>query len=373
MGNYTDFVRQLRFGSLDGLRALSIIAVLWHHSGVGTTAFGDGHFGVHLFFAISGFLICSLMIREKMQHGRISLRAFYVRRSLRIIPLYYLVLLVYIAVVALMEQGHDREEFFHNLPAFVTYTSNWFVELEPGERVIFYFAWSLAAEEQFYLTWPWVERYAPEHLKRVALGCLIGLVAATHFGLLFWLLPEGTIAETILSSVPPCILFGVALAHLTHTPQGFSLMRAVLGQRWSAPAVLMAAILAIVFTEFDYLVYVCLALLVVSCTIREDNGLAQLLGTRPLVRLGVVSYGIYLMHMLGFSVAERVGPAVGIDNRWVLWAVGCLLAYGAAELSYRTFERFFLSLKERARTTTDEGGIGVSYARPLTGESRKRD
>ncbi len=373
MGNYTDFVRQLRFGSLDGLRALSIIAVLWHHSGVGTTAFGDGHFGVHLFFAISGFLICSLMIREKMQHGRISLRAFYVRRSLRIIPLYYLVLLVYIAVVALMEQGHDREEFFHNLPAFATYTSNWFVELEPGERVIFYFAWSLAAEEQFYLTWPWVERYAPEHLKRVALGCLIGLVAATHFGLLFWLLPEGTIGETILSSVPPCILFGVALAHLTHTPQGFSLMRAVLGQRWSAPAVLMAAILAIVFTEFDYLVYVCLALLVVSCTIREDNGLAQLLGTRPLVRLGVVSYGIYLMHMLGFSVAERVGPAVGIDNPWVLWAVGCLLAYGAAELSYRTFERFFLSLKERARTTTDEDGIGLSYARPLTGESRKRD
>src|SRR6185369_11900809 len=80
---------------------------------------------------------------------------------LRIFPLYFVVLLVYVASVALFE--HDasaRQGFFSNLRYFATFTSNWFVAHD-SSRVIFYFAWSLAAEEQFYLCWPWIERFLP--------------------------------------------------------------------------------------------------------------------------------------------------------------------------------------------------------------------
>jgi peptidoglycan/LPS O-acetylase OafA/YrhL len=86
-----------RFGSLDGLRALSVVAVIWHHSGGGMVASEwaqHGHHGVTLFFAISGFLITTLLLRERDRHGAIDLRAFYVRRALRIFPLYYAVLLI---------------------------------------------------------------------------------------------------------------------------------------------------------------------------------------------------------------------------------------------------------------------------------------
>lgn len=91
---HADFLRQRTFGSLDGLRAISIIGVVWHHTGADTGLRGmtRGFLGVDLFFVISGFLIVSLLLRERRRTGAISLRAFYARRLLRIFPLYYGVL-----------------------------------------------------------------------------------------------------------------------------------------------------------------------------------------------------------------------------------------------------------------------------------------
>src|SRR4051794_13366260 len=86
------------FGSLDGLRAASIIAVLWHHAardaGPRSILVGRGFRGVALFFVIRGFLIATLPLRERRRTGTISLGRFYARRFLRIFPPYYLMLLV---------------------------------------------------------------------------------------------------------------------------------------------------------------------------------------------------------------------------------------------------------------------------------------
>lgn len=348
------FMQTRRFGSLDGLRALSILAVMWHHSGLptfGIPILERGHLGVYLFFAISGFLITSLLIRERRSTGTISMRGFYARRSLRIFPLYYAVLATYVLVVILFEKGPEGSEFFSHLPSFATYTSNWFVPLSGDTRVIFYFAWSLAAEEQFYIAWPWMERYAGPAVRMGVLALLIGTVAAVHLGKIP--LFGDSLAHTVVASVAPPILFGVAVAHILHNRTGFNILWTILGQRWSAPLI-AAATLALVSIPapanaplHTYAVYLSLTLLVVACVIRENNGLRQLLQTPLLVRLGMISYGLYLMHMLCLNVMRRVGAALGIDNAFLLWMAGVLLTCAVAEISFRTFERYFLSLKPR--------------------------
>ena len=145
------------FGSLDGLRALSVLAVVWHHT-AGTGAAGPGG---------SRQPRGRVLLRDqrlphhdarccasKRATARVSLRDFYARRTLRIFPRYYATLGLYV----LLTLGTGRrdtaagQDCVANLPSFLTYASNWFVE--HGESVTFYFAWSLATEEQFYLFWP---------------------------------------------------------------------------------------------------------------------------------------------------------------------------------------------------------------------------
>uniref|UniRef100_UPI0025BF7B9B acyltransferase family protein n=1 Tax=Hydrogenophaga sp. TaxID=1904254 RepID=UPI0025BF7B9B len=143
MNEHERFLALRRFDSLDGLRALAVIAVVWQHTAgkafSGTPLATIGGEGVTLFFAISGFLITTLLLRERDRRGTIDLRAFYVRRTLRIFPIYYLTLLTYVVLVWTFERDSEAgQEFFSNLPYFFTYTSNWFVELK--ERTIFYFA-----------------------------------------------------------------------------------------------------------------------------------------------------------------------------------------------------------------------------------------
>jgi peptidoglycan/LPS O-acetylase OafA/YrhL len=126
--NFDRFVAIRRFAALDGLRAVSVIAVAWHHTS-GTPGQSFTHKGflgwtwVDSFFAISGFPITSLLPRERTAVGGISLRKFYARRTLRIFPLYYATLLAYIVLVAATRR-HSPEgiRFFHHLAAFATYT-----------------------------------------------------------------------------------------------------------------------------------------------------------------------------------------------------------------------------------------------------------
>ena len=119
------FLQTSYFPSLDGLLAVSIVAVVWHHAaGHRQGILGRGFLGVEHFFAISGFLITTLLLRERERTGTISLPSFYVRRTLRIFPLYYAVLALYVGLVALTAATTPAgAQFFANLPAFATYTS----------------------------------------------------------------------------------------------------------------------------------------------------------------------------------------------------------------------------------------------------------
>jgi peptidoglycan/LPS O-acetylase OafA/YrhL len=346
------FLDRRHFGSLDGLRAVAVLAVVWHHT-VGHDAslpalFARGAHGVTLFFAISGFLIVTLLLREWQNTGRIDLRAFYIRRTLRIFPLYYAVLGLYVLLVALIERNSPAgREFLANLPAFLSYTSNWFVVLDG--RVIFYFAWSLAAEEQFYLVWPTMQKL----LKPVAALVTIAVVMVG----VVWLNANPPALEggklplwyRVLTSIQLAICLGVAMAHLFHWRRSHGWMGWLFGWRASSLAFLLIAVAVLSSpAPAGWAIHLSLALLVAACVYREDHLLAGLLRWRVLAHVGMVSYGMYLLHMLVKNVVVKALGTVGLGQaKYLVFVLTALGAVAVATLSFRYFESIFLRYKSR--------------------------
>lgn len=343
MSSHADYLAQSRFNSLDGLRALSVLAVIWHHTAA--THYTDwradfGSMGMNMFFAISGFLITTLLLREQARHGRIDLGAFYIRRVLRIFPLYFGTLLLYIALVGLLERHTPYgQAFFANLPYFLTFTSNLFVPLDG--RVIFYFSWSVATEEQYYLVWPWLLVLCATPLRALwplGLG-LLGLVMLDVMG------------QPVPKIMPIAIVCGSMLAVLLHLPRGHAWLRPVLGGQWAALAWAALLLTSMVLRGVHPLVPpVIMALLVTSCVIRDDHSLRAFLNWKPLAYLGTISYGLYMLHMLGKNFTVKLlGLFFAVPQlpAGTVFLITTLLTIGLASLSFRYFESYFLSLKSR--------------------------
>lgn len=348
--SYERFRSTKYYASVDGLRGLSILAVIWHHiAGIPSPS---GYVPVSLFFGISGFLITTLLLREKAATGGIALRRFYARRILRTWPLYYLVLSLYVLLVALTERHTAAgQEFFAHLPYFLTYTVNWFVETRGDKRIIFYFAWSLATQEQFYLVWPAVVRSsrswkAPVLFAVAALALNQYVATALLHGAHMPRALSGVALATV--SVPICL--GSIAAYLIQQPGGFRALDALVGWRAAPLALIGAGLLAhfagasvgiALFTAQAIIVF-----LVISCCIRPDHYLAPLLTSRVARFLGTISYGIYLTHMLAVDVARRLVPDAP-RHHLLVFLVAAPLSTALAALSFRTYEAWFAGLKRR--------------------------
>lgn len=354
-GHHAAFRATRFFGSLDGLRCVSILAVLWHHClPSGTHAIPllrRGLHGVDLFFVISGFLITTLLLRERERTGRISLRHFWMRRTLRIFPLYYTMLGVYALFVYLFKRGTPGAAgFIRNLPYHLTYTSNW----APG-RGPFTFAWSLAAEEQFYLLWP---------VAIIILGRSRPASAVAVF-LVVQLLCEhidpggvGDVAAFVLGvvhRVPVTICGGILVAFLLHSPRGHAVARRLCGGRWTPLAAAVLALLVLgreTFPGAGYAISASLVVLVCSCVVREDHVAARALALAPVAWIGRVSYGMYLMHVLVISAVHRAAGDRLAEGSIALFAVVTLGTWALAAVSFRWYEGIFLHLKKRYAART---------------------
>lgn len=339
---------------LDGIRALAVIAVVWHHAHPGVAwlpASANGFLGVDLFFALSGLLITSLLLREQDKHGQISLLNFYARRALRIFPLYYAVLGLLALYFAFAPASPLRSEFLAALPFHATYLSNW---IQPDSLMSI--TWSLSTEEQFYLVWPPLLVLLGTRALPWLFAFLL-LNQALNFGLLNdWLSAHGMPYESrdILQATFTPIVLGVLLAFALHDDAIHARLRRLLSARsvW----VLVLAALVLVNWPGDLrgwprlAFHVTITLLLGALVLNQQHRVVRALEWRPLAYVGTVSYGIYLLHKPALDVARRLLHKVSVDSPEALFATALLLSVLAAAVSFRYFESPLLRRKSAFQT-----------------------
>jgi len=342
--------------ALDGLRAIAVLMVMCFH--LHLNGWSLGWAGVPLFFVLSGFLITSILLSARAQPLGSYLSTFYLRRSLRIFPLYY----GYLAVNAVLMTviGQPLDEYWW----YLSYLQNYQMALErnsywPG---VVGHTWSLAIEEQFYLVWPFVVYFLP---RRALLWTCVACVAGAPLVRLGFLAYDGNIFMANLT-LPSCIdmlAYGALLAVLRAEGQGARVvvLLGVLGAGLTGLAVLelgMAAFWsAASWTVPAFYLYTALALvggaLIWYLAGSPGSVSARLLSWGPLRYTGKISYGLYIWHPLCFQIIERLVrdgriPAAG-PLRPLL---ALLLAFAVATLSFYLFERVFLRLKDRVGAGT---------------------
>jgi peptidoglycan/LPS O-acetylase OafA/YrhL len=350
---HTSYLRQRRFANLDGIRALCILPVVWHHThGVQSWKLaGRGFLGVDMFFVLSGFLIVSRLLREEAATGTVSLRSFYRRRVLRIFPLYYAVLAFAALWMVAAPHSTSGQDFRDGLGWAAVYLSNW--REVPGLLAI---TWSLACEEQFYIVWPLLQRF----LKRQAVWALALLTiinVALQLGVFNGPL-RGTRFEVarlnVLQVTFTPILFGVGLAYLLHDRRAFVVIDRLVNRPHVTGGLAAAciAVAALPLASIQGLPRLGMHMLMVSllaaAVLREQGRFSQLLKYKPVAYVGALSYGIYLMHQFVRTGVEKVLGRLDIHEGLVLFLATALATTAVAAASFYGFESRFLKRKPLA-------------------------
>jgi len=352
---------------LDVLRFFAFLMVFCHHAlphdpvfwmklgvpgflarvvaGVGAT----GAFGVSVFFVLSSYLITELLLREKDLMGSLDVRSFYIRRILRIWPLYFAFLALAVVLQWIMpgQQVTWRAGLWFSLLA-----GNWFIVFHGFPSSVIFPLWSVSIEEQFYITWPTVVRRVSEFGMLIIAGGLLVIATASRIYLGLHHFGESDVWCNTFVQLDP-IAIGILMAVLLkgEIPRFSRLARAALlvaGVTGLALGAIFFGIKSDPLTTarivFGYPSVAIGGALLLLAVLRNQSG-----SHRVLVYLGRISYGLYVFHVLGLLISDHVVH----DQAASLWRyalrVGVALAATIAmsAISYRWLETPFLSLKQR--------------------------
>jgi peptidoglycan/LPS O-acetylase OafA/YrhL len=330
---------------LDVLRFFAFFLVFLSHTVPGDAPYwivglaAGGAFGVDLFFALSSFLITTLLLRERDAGGTVDATAFYMRRILRIWPLYFVFLLV---IAPLMSSVLADESMpLKYTAAFLLLAGNWACVLWGYPHSVAGPLWSVSMEEQFYLVWPWIVRRWAANLVVVALGLL-----AVSFVVRICLVTGGAVHPQIwcntLARMDP-IACGAILAvivkrrevALSGVARAALLMFAIAGLAVAGRYGDFTGVRSLI--TFPAVTVVCVALILATLGLPAP---------RPLVYLGRISYGLYVFH-LTFVMLFDVGTTHDPLERAIRIVLTLAATIAAAAVSYHLLERPFLRLKER--------------------------
>ena len=374
---------------LDGLRAFAVGAVLIHHffqpARVGGVDFAL--LGVWLFFVLSGFLITGILLRSRDQidysgyQGGFVLRQFYIRRFLRIFPLYYLVL----AVAAILDLGDVRDTIFWHL----AYMSNYLFAARQHWGTLTAHFWSLSVEEQFYILWPALILFAPRRLllKIIIAAIAIGPIfrAGGHFLDFNWI-ARLTVSLASLDALGLGALLAYCSHHVSDKPTLIKHLKRCICWLGAPGLILLLCLhkletykLVSHVTENSWFIEPILwALLFVWVINRASSGFrgigVKILELKPLVYTGKISYGIYVYHPFIYFLVPIVFFQMNIDffrlPRGIQFGLLVVITVGMAALSWDFFENPLNSLKNRFTYGEQNARQGTSGLRPYTFKSQ---
>jgi peptidoglycan/LPS O-acetylase OafA/YrhL len=341
---------RLHLKGLNGLRAIAAISVVIQHVELPGLQFSYlwpqfiGNYAVTVFFTLSGFLITLLLLKEK-DKTEISIRKFYIRRMLRIWPLYFLYLVIVVTVFYLP----GAEKLTGILPYYLLFAAN-IPNIMSMPLPLLRHYWSLGAEEQFYLFWPWLIKKSKNNFKSILLFIILIFVlkAAAH----------------LISIKYHTVIFVNILDYTRFECMAIGAMGACLYLQKNK---IFLWITANRFTEIICWLYLCLTVyhghirmvnhdtvsLVTVCLIVNINFNKRAfinLDNRVFNFLGRISYGIYIIHPLIMYALKQLLPMLNMPGIWeqVFFSFTVLLlTICVSWLSYHFFEKRFLLLKER--------------------------
>lgn len=355
--------------ALDGLRGLAVLAVMAYHlappsytDGVHVDLFrflAFGWAGVDLFFVLSGFLITGLLLDAK--DGPHYFTSFYMRRTLRIFPLYYgLLFTIFIALPAFHVHAYD--EVGRGQWLFWLYLVNIHDAFTPLQNHSLYHLWSLAVEEQFYLVWPLlVWGLGRRALLRTCWCCVLIAITSRVIFTLWLKMPAAAYTLTLCRF--DSLAFG-GIAALTVRWASASGAKTI----WESPklwtllavaVVLLVAFAPSVSLHDPWMMTLGLTVLAVfftaTVTIAATGGsvVSRWLSRRPLTTLGAYSYALYLLHPLIHSAIRKASersstrfPALqGHFGGWGVAAATFIVSFLSAAISWQIYESPFLRLK----------------------------
>lgn len=359
---YSDFLKQKHFGNINGLRFICISMVIWHHSippaAQGITALARGFLGVDFFFILSGFLITTLLLRETRTYGDFSLRDFYVRRIIRIIPVYYFVI-TFVGGYYVFIKG--QSEYLELWPHYYLFLSNFLTEDIPGLAI----SWSLAVEEQYYMMWPLLMLLVP--LRYIWVICVIlitlnvlGIIGIFGQSDLFWgplyfHLPNATYAPIIMGSLSAILLDNRVGFRMLHKAAG-GYAAALIGM------ICLGVVIQLAPPDIrglpNLIIHLLMTFVLIALVIQEKTILSPFLKRPIITRIGAVSYGIYLYHLIALYIVNRAGALLFTElNPWVILVTYFILSYLIAELSFQTLERWFLRFRPARRTLPEKARL----------------
>jgi len=346
--------------SLNGLRAISVIIIVIHHYFIQTpflrhlnedeqlrpfiNFIQDGHLAVSIFFIISGFLITSLLIKEENQTQTISLKKFYLRRTLRIFPAYYFLLFVYFLMQNMGLIHISGESWLTALTytKYFNYGLDWFT----------WHAWTLSVEEQFYLCWPFIFLLGkvPRKIFAFFLILMVPILRIyTYCHPISWIseytlflrvdtIGFGCLAaiykDQILAAINPkywktiflcciAIILLIPFAYIITDPLGLSFIWVPLG------------------SSHGTIANICVTLIMLYSIYISKGIWFKFLNTKVMDYIGVLSYSIYLWQQL-FTFRSHSFISI--------FPISLLLIIGMALFSYYVIEKPFLKLKTRFET-----------------------
>lgn len=339
------------FPQLDGLRFMAFSLVFVHHYARSGNALIDriadfGWTGVDLFLVLSSFLIFSLLLSEHASTGTISLKAFFIRRVLRIWPLYYPYLIVSFVTLAVARAPGWPIILKANFLTFLLFVGNFSYPFFPGNDS-FSHLWAISLEEQFYLFVPFIVLYWSRplqiHTLAITLFCIafaavwrVYFVANSHYPAVWAMSPAridpfavGAALAVLVRSKPEILSAPLGWTMLGLAIAGFYLVSSFPDFGHNYHAVWQLAVVALMGGAL------CLAAL-------AKGGPGKVLTLGPLPFLGKISYGLYVFHELALFMTRKLWPALSWPSGLILALV---ISIAMATASYFLLERRFLLLK----------------------------